>query len=81
MIVKGRPVGVTIAGPDAGELIGFWALAFANKLKMGQIAGMVAAYPTLVEVNKRAAGAYFTPRLFENAKVKTVVKLVQKFLP
>jgi pyruvate/2-oxoglutarate dehydrogenase complex dihydrolipoamide dehydrogenase (E3) component len=81
MIVKGRPVGVTIVGPDAGELIAFWALAFANNLKMGQIAGMVAPYPTLMEVNKRAAGAYFTPRLFENAKIKTVVKLIQKLLP
>lgn len=81
MVVKGRPVGVTIVGPDAGELISFWALAIAAKLKMGQIAGMVAPYPTLMEVNKRAAGAYFTPKLFESAKVKTIVKLIQRLLP
>jgi hypothetical protein len=48
---------------------------------MGQIAGMVAPYPTLMELNKRAAGAYFTPKLFDNPRVKTVVKLVQRFLP
>ena len=81
MIVKNRPVGVTIVGPDAGELISFWALAFASRLKMGQIAGMVAPYPTLMELNKRAAGAYFTPKLFDNPRVKTLVKLVQRFLP
>jgi pyruvate/2-oxoglutarate dehydrogenase complex dihydrolipoamide dehydrogenase (E3) component len=81
MIVKNRPVGVTIVGPDAGELISFWALAMASNLKMGQIAGMVAPYPTLMELNKRAAGAYFTPKLFDNPRVKTVVKLVQRFLP
>ncbi|RPE63321.1 pyruvate/2-oxoglutarate dehydrogenase complex dihydrolipoamide dehydrogenase (E3) component [Pacificibacter maritimus] len=81
MIVKKRPVGVTIVGPDAGELISFWALVAASGLKMGQIAGMVAPYPTLMEVNKRAAGAYFTPKLFESPRVKTVVKLVQRFLP
>lgn len=81
MIVKNRPVGVTIAGPDAGELISFWALAVSAKLKIGQIAGMVAPYPTLMELNKRAAGAYFTPKLFDNPRVKTAVKLVQRFLP
>ncbi|GAA3866170.1 dihydrolipoyl dehydrogenase family protein [Celeribacter arenosi] len=81
MVVKGRPVGVTIVGPDAGELISFWALAIAGKMKLSQIAGMVAPYPTLMEVNKRAAGAYFTPRLFESRKVKIAVKLIQRLLP
>jgi pyruvate/2-oxoglutarate dehydrogenase complex dihydrolipoamide dehydrogenase (E3) component len=81
MAHKGRPVGVTIAGPGAGELITPWALAFANRLKLGQIAGMVAPYPTMGEITKRAAGAYFTPRLFENPRLKTMVGLVQKWLP
>ena len=81
MVVKGRPVGVSIAGPQAGELIGMWSLAIANKLKMSQISAMVAPYPSVFEVNKRAAGAYFTPRLFENDKVKKVVRLVQRWLP
>ena len=81
MIVKGRPVGASIVGAQAGELIQVWALAIANKMKMGQVAAMVAPYPTLGEVNKRAAGAYFTPRLFENPTVKRVVGLVQKYLP
>lgn len=81
MVVKGRPVGVSIAGPQAGELIGMWSLAIANKLKMSQISAMVAPYPSVFEVNKRAAGAYFTPRLFENDAVKKVVRLVQRWLP
>ncbi|WP_439143876.1 dihydrolipoyl dehydrogenase family protein [Planktotalea sp.] len=81
MVVKGRPVGVSIAGPQAGELIGMWSLAIANKLKMSQISAMVAPYPSVFEVNKRAAGAYFTPRLFENDTVKKVVRLVQRWLP
>lgn len=81
MVVKGRPVGASIVGAQAGELIQVWALAIANKLKMGQVAAMVAPYPTLGEVNKRAAGAYFTPRLFESPMVKRVVGIVQRFLP
>ncbi len=81
MVVKGRPVGASIVGAQAGELIGVWALAIANRLKMGQIAAMVAPYPTLGEINKRVAGAYFSPRLFDNPKVKKIVGLVQRWLP
>lgn len=81
MVVKGRPVGVSIVGSGAGELITLWSLALANKLKMSQIAGMIAPYPTMSEVSKRAAGAYFSPRLFDNPKVKRVVGFVQRWLP
>ncbi len=81
MVVKGRPVGASIAGYQAGELINLWALALANKMKMSQIAAMVAPYPTIGEINKRAAGAYFSPRLFDSPWVKRVVGFVQRWLP
>lgn len=78
MVVRGRPVGATIIGPQAGELIQIWALAMAARLKMSAIAGMIAPYPTLGEINKRVAGAYFAPRLFESRWVKRVVRIVQR---
>lgn len=81
MVVKGRPIGASIAGYQAGELINLWALVIANKLKVSAVANMVAPYPTVGELNKRAAGAYFSPRLFENPKVKSVVRFVQRWLP
>ena len=81
MVVKGRPVGASIAGAQAGELINLWALVIANKMKMSKVAAMVAPYPTIGEINKRAAGAYFSPRLFDNPKVKRVVGFVQSWLP
>ena len=81
MVVRGRPVGVSMVGPMAGELIAVWAMAIANRMKMSAIATTVLPYPTVNEVNKRAAGAYFSPRLFENPIVKRVVGLVQRFLP
>ncbi|APX12472.1 dihydrolipoyl dehydrogenase family protein [Tateyamaria omphalii] len=81
MVVKGRPVGVSIAGHQAGELINLWSLVIANNMKMSQVAAMVSPYPTIGEVNKRAAGAYFSPRLFESAAVKRVVGLVQRLIP
>lgn len=81
MIHKGRPVGVSIVGHQAGELITLWSMLIANGLKMSAVADMVAPYPTFSEINKRAAGAYFSPRLFDNPMVKRVVGLVQKWLP
>ena len=81
MVVKKRPVGVSIVGAHAGELITTWSLAMVNNLTMAQISAMVAPYPTYSEINKRASGAYFIPRLFDNPTVKRVVRLVQKWLP
>lgn len=81
MVVRGRPVGASIAGPQAGELIALWALAISARLKLSAIAGMVAPYPTLGEVSKRAAGAYFSPKLFDNPWLRRFVRLVQRVLP
>ena len=81
MVVKKRPVGVSIVGQHAGELITLWSLAMVNKLTMAQISAMVAPYPTYGEINKRASGAYFIPRLFDNPSIKRVVRMVQRLLP
>jgi pyruvate/2-oxoglutarate dehydrogenase complex dihydrolipoamide dehydrogenase (E3) component len=81
MVVRGRPIGASIVGPQAGELIGIWALAISSKLKMSAVAAMVAPYPTLGEVSKRAAGAYFSPKLFENPMLKRLVRVVQRWVP
>ena len=81
MVLKGRPVGASIAGAQAGELIGVWALAIANNMKMSAVAAMVAPYPDTGRDQQTRAGAYFSPRLFDNPKVKWVVRFVQKYLP
>ncbi len=78
MVRRGRPVGATIVGAQAGELIGLWALAIGAGLKIGTVAGMVAPYPTLTELSKRAAGQYFVPRLFDSPLVQRVVRFVQR---
>ena len=81
MVVRGRPVGASIAGPQAGELIGFWALAVAAKVKISTVAGLILPYPTLGETAKRAAGAYFLDKLFDNPALKRVVRWVQRLIP
>ena len=81
MVVRGRPVGVGIVGPHAGELIAPWCLAISSRLKISAMAGAVLPYPTLAETGKRAAGAYFSPKLFANPWIKRVVGAVQRWLP
>lgn len=61
---RGRVLGAAIAAPHAGELILPWVMAVRQGTKVGAMASLVAPYPTLGEAGKRAAGAYFTPRLF-----------------
>ena len=81
MVVKGKPVGASVVGPNAGDHIGIWAMAIANGLKMSAISNTVLPYPTMGEISKRAAGAYFTPKLFDSPTVTRVVRFVQTWLP
>jgi pyruvate/2-oxoglutarate dehydrogenase complex dihydrolipoamide dehydrogenase (E3) component len=69
---KGRILGASFVAPEAGELIQPWVLAIANKLKISAMAQVVAPYPTLGEIGKRAAGSYYTPKLFSERTKKIV---------
>ena len=62
----GRIHGASIVGENAGELIQVWALAISKGLRIKDITGMVAPYPTLGEVSKRAAGQFYAPKLFSD---------------
>jgi len=74
---RGRILGASIVGASAGELIAVWGLAISQKLKISAMTSTIAAYPTLSEVNKRAAGAYYTPSLFSD-KTRKIVGWLQK---
>ena len=74
---NGKILGASMVGAHAGELLGVWALAITQGLKIGAITGIITPYPTLGEINKRAAGAWYTPSLF-SAKTRKIVRLMQK---
>lgn len=73
-----RVLGATIAAPHAGELILPWVLAKSQALKLSAMASVVAPYPTLSEISKRAAGSYYTPALF-STKTKMLVRFLGLF--
>jgi pyruvate/2-oxoglutarate dehydrogenase complex dihydrolipoamide dehydrogenase (E3) component len=74
---RGHILGAGIVGPSAGELIQTWVLAMSRRLRVGAVAKMVAPYPTLGEANKRAAGSFYVPKLF-NERTRTVVRLLAR---
>ena len=80
-VKNGRVCGVTIVGAQAGELIHFWSLIIAQNLKLSKVSSVITPYPTLSDINKKLIGAYFTPRLFDNAMIKSFVKRIQRWVP
>ncbi len=74
---RGRILGATIVGAQAGDLILPWVLAMKTGQKISTMAAVMAPYPSLSEVGKRAAGSYFTPRLF-NERTRRIVRWLAK---
>lgn len=72
---RGRILGAGMAGLHAGELIQPWVLAISQRMKIGAMAGLIAPYPTLGEVNKRIAGSHFTPTLF-GERIRCLVRFL-----
>ena len=75
---NGRILGASILAPMAGEIIQAWILAIANRQKITSLATMIAPYPTYGEANKRAAGDFFTAKLF-GKKTQKLVRFLLKF--
>ncbi len=74
----GRIIGATIVGRHGGELILPWVMAVQKKLTMRDMTGIIAPYPTLGEISKRAAGAYFAPTLFSE-RTRGLVRFMQRW--
>lgn len=73
----GKLLGATIVGEGAGEAIQLVGLAMANNKGVGAITSLISPYPTRSEIVKRAAGAYFTPKLF-SSRTRAIVGFLQK---
>jgi pyruvate/2-oxoglutarate dehydrogenase complex dihydrolipoamide dehydrogenase (E3) component len=60
---RGRVLGASILGAQAGELIQPWTLAIAQGIKLSAMAGTIAPYPTRGEASKRAAGSFYADKM------------------
>ncbi|HUA51130.1 MAG TPA: FAD-dependent oxidoreductase [Candidatus Sulfotelmatobacter sp.] len=75
---RGRLLGCGIVSRQAGELIQPWVLAMSAGLGIRALATMVAPYPTLGEISKRAAGSFYVPTLFSK-RTRRLVRLLRLF--
>ncbi|MEQ1522763.1 MAG: FAD-dependent oxidoreductase, partial [Aestuariivirga sp.] len=72
---RGKILGVGIVGANAGEIIQPWVLAKTSGLNIRAMAGMIAPYPTLGEINRRVAVNYFAG-LASKPWVRRVIRLL-----
>jgi pyruvate/2-oxoglutarate dehydrogenase complex dihydrolipoamide dehydrogenase (E3) component len=69
---SGELLGCQIAGHHAGELIHEWVAAINGGVKLSTLAGAIHAYPTLAEISKKAAGSYYSEKLFSDRTKKVL---------
>ena len=74
---RGRILGATIVGAHAGELIAPWALAIKEGLNVRAMAEVVVPYPTLGEINKRAAMLFFAS-VAANPTIRRIVRWISR---
>jgi pyruvate/2-oxoglutarate dehydrogenase complex dihydrolipoamide dehydrogenase (E3) component len=60
---RGKILGATIVGTEAGELITAWTLAISQGMNIRAFAGLMVPHPTYGEIGKQAALTYFAPKL------------------
>jgi len=74
---NGKILGATLVGLHAGEVIQPWILARSKGMKMSDMTGYIAPYPTLGEINKRVAGQFYTDTIF-SPRVRFLVRTIQR---
>lgn len=75
---RGKILGAGIVGESAGELIQMWSLAISQKMNIKAMTSWTSPYPTLSEVNKRAAYRYYSTAA-SNPLVRSVIGFLARF--
>jgi pyruvate/2-oxoglutarate dehydrogenase complex dihydrolipoamide dehydrogenase (E3) component len=77
---RGKILGASIVGSQAGELIHPWVQAITKGFKIGAMVQPVAPYPTRAEANRRAAITYFAD-FASNIWVRRVIRTISALRP
>ncbi len=70
---KDRVIGVQIAAPGAGELLGPALYAVTHRWKFSALRGAMVPYPTMLDLYGRAVSAELAPKLF-NPRVRGILQ-------
>ncbi|ASC70930.1 pyridine nucleotide-disulfide oxidoreductase [Halomicronema hongdechloris C2206] len=77
---NGEILGAHIVGPAAGELIHEVVMAMSYKLKVGALKSIIHVYPTLAEVNSKAALQLTKQTYAKNTTLQGILTKVFNFL-
>lgn len=77
IVRKGKLLGASIVGKDAGDLIQLVSVAMSNGLGVKDLTNFISPYPTRAEGVKRAANAQFTDVVFGKS-ARLLVSLLQR---
>jgi pyruvate/2-oxoglutarate dehydrogenase complex dihydrolipoamide dehydrogenase (E3) component len=75
---RDRIIGAAIVGEHAGELIQMWSLAVSKRMKIADMTQWISPYPTLGEINKRAALRYYASKA-GSPLVRSIVGFLSRF--
>ncbi|TVR03739.1 MAG: mercuric reductase [Spirochaetaceae bacterium] len=75
---KDRVIGVQIAAPGAGELLGPALHAVTHRWKFTALRGAMVPYPTMLELYGRAVSAELAPKLF-NPRVRRILRTLFRY--
>ncbi len=79
--LKGKILGCDLLGENAGDLIHEYALAIKKGLSVSAVSGMIHAYPTLSQANKRVSDRYYAEKIFKGNIPKLVKWWLDKTRP
>jgi len=75
---KGKILGASVVGENAGEIIHMVSVAMTNKVKISGLAQIISPYPTRSEAVKRAASSWYTEALFSD-RTRKIAGFLTKF--
>lgn len=80
VVHKGKVLGASILGPNAGELIHEIALAMKTGASIGDISATIHAYPTLAQIHRRTVNTWYGAKLFSPG-TRRLVKWINRLVP
>lgn len=80
LISRGRLIGASLVGPQAGELVHELALAMQVNARVRDISALIHAYPTQAQIHRRAVNSHYA-HLLKSRRTRLLVRWMNRLLP
>jgi pyruvate/2-oxoglutarate dehydrogenase complex dihydrolipoamide dehydrogenase (E3) component len=80
LLRRGRLIGASLVGPQAGELIHELALAMQVNARVRDISALIHAYPTHAQIHRRAVNSRYA-HLLHSRRLRLLARVMSRLLP